>query len=210
MRRVFGGIGGVGVLEALALTDGVVGEDGEAVAGEGAGEGVVGDFAGEAVAGRDDDGGEFFLGCAGFRVGEIEECGDGEVGLGVVEDFFDAEAVGLRGAEDFCVERSFFGEAADEGEDLFADLSLAGFGLGAGGDRGDGGAARGGFFGGDVVEVVGELGAADVGGAVGVGFLRGVMRSARREGLRREEWRRTEMEGSHRPALIHRWIEGGQ
>ena len=57
----FGGVGGVGVLEALALADGVVGEDGEAVAGEGAGEGVVGGFAGEAVAGRDDDGGEFLL-----------------------------------------------------------------------------------------------------------------------------------------------------
>ena len=45
------GVGGVGVLEALALADGVVGEDGEAIAGEGAGEVVVGGLAGEAVAG---------------------------------------------------------------------------------------------------------------------------------------------------------------
>ena len=89
-----GGVGGVGVLEALALADGVVGEDGEAVAGEGAGEGVVGDFAGEAVAGSDDDGGEFLLRAPGLRR-EIEERGDGEVGLGFVEDLFDAEAVGF-------------------------------------------------------------------------------------------------------------------
>lgn len=90
----FGSVGGVGVLEALALADGVVGEDSEAVAGEGAGEGVVGGFAGEAVAGRDDDAGEFLLGGAGFGFGKIEKRSDGEVGLGFEENFFDAEAVG--------------------------------------------------------------------------------------------------------------------
>ena len=90
----------------------------------------------------------------------------------------------MRGAEDFGVEGSFLGEAADEGEDLFADFALAGFGLGASGDGGDGGAAGGGFFGGDVVEVVGELGAADVGGAVGVGSD-GRGRTLRRCGRRR-------------------------
>ncbi len=57
------GVRGVGVLEALALTDGVVGEDGEAVAGEGGGEGVVAGFAGGGVAGSHEDGGEF---CAFF------------------------------------------------------------------------------------------------------------------------------------------------
>ena len=92
-----------------------------------------------------------------------------EAGLGVEEDLFDAEAVGLSGAEDLGVERSFLGEGADEGEDLLADFALAGFGLGSGVDGGDGGAAGGGVFGGDVVEVVGELGATDVGGAVGIG-----------------------------------------
>ena len=57
-----GGVSGVGILEALTLADGVVGEDGEAVAGESAGEGEVGGFAGEAVAGGDDDGWEVFVG----------------------------------------------------------------------------------------------------------------------------------------------------
>ena len=98
---------GVGILEALALADGVVGEDGEAVAGEGGGEGVVAGFAGGAVAGSDDDGGEFG---AFFSVGDIEERGDGEVGLAVEEDFFDAEAVGLRGAEDWALSGVFAGK----------------------------------------------------------------------------------------------------
>ncbi len=59
-------------MEALALADGIVGEDGEAVAGEDAGEGEIGGFAGEAVAGGDDDGWEFLpvvLVRAGFGVG---------------------------------------------------------------------------------------------------------------------------------------------
>jgi len=208
-------------LEALALADGVVGENSEAVAGEGAGEGVVGGFAGEAVTGGDDDGGQFLLSvlvCARFGVGEIEERGYGEVGLGFVEDLFDAKAFGLRGAEYFGVEGSFFGESTYEGEDFLADFALAGFGLRASGDCGDGGATGGGFFGGDVVEVMGELGAADVVGAVGVGSdWRG--RTLRRCGGRRlggkersndESGDGQEMEGSHRAALIHRGAERGQ
>ena len=42
------------------------------------------------------------------------------------EDFLDAEAFGLGGAHRFGVEWRFFGEAADEGEDLGADGSLTG------------------------------------------------------------------------------------
>jgi len=208
----FGWVCGVGVLEALALTDRVVGEDSEAVASEGAGEGVVGGFAGEAVAWSDDDGGKFLL-RAGFGVGEIEESGDGEVRLGFVENLFDVETVGLRAAEDLGVEWGSFGEATEEGEDFFADFALAGFGLGAGGDGGYRCATGGGFFGGDVVEVVGELGAADVGGTTGVGAdwhsdrwhggsdvgcLRGEDRGGEKCGDR------DEMEGSHRAAFIHR------
>ena len=98
------GVGGVSILEALALADGVVGEHREAVAGEGTGEGVVGGFAGEAVAGSDDDGWEFWLQFAGVCVGsfirEIEERGYGEVGLRLVEDFLYAKAFGLGAAED--------------------------------------------------------------------------------------------------------------
>jgi hypothetical protein len=69
------------------------------------------------------DGGEFLLIriCVGLGVGEIEERGYGEVGLGFVEDLFDVEAIGLRAAQDFGVEGRFFGKAADEGEDFFAD-----------------------------------------------------------------------------------------
>ena len=103
-EKGFGGVGRVRILEALALPDGVVREHGEAVAGKGTGEGVVGGFAGEAVAGGDDDGREFLLWGVGFGIWKIEESGDGEVRLGFVEDFFDAEAVGLRSAEDFGVE----------------------------------------------------------------------------------------------------------
>jgi hypothetical protein len=206
------GVVGVGVLEALALADGVVGEDGKAVAGKGTGEDVVGGFAGEAVAGSYDDGREFLLGvrvCAGFGVREIEESGYGEVGLGFIEDLFDAEAFGLRGAEGFCVEGCLFGEAADESEDFLADFALAGFGLGAGGDGGDGGAAGSGFFGGDVVEVVGELGAADVGWAVGILFpnyrsRKGYRRLCCDEGCSKKSRGGQEMESSHRAALIHR------
>jgi len=155
-------------LEALALADGVVGEDGEAVAGEGAGEGVVSEFAGEAVARRDDDGREFLLRGVRFGVGKIEECCDGEVGLGFVEDFFDTEAIGLRRAEGFGVEGSFFRESADKCKEILADLALAGLGLGSSGDGGDVGASRSGFFGGDVVEILGQLSATDVGGTIGV------------------------------------------
>ena len=67
-----GGIGGVGILEALALPDGVVGEDGEAVAGKRAGKGVVSDLAGEAVARGDNDGGELLFRSSGLRRGDRE------------------------------------------------------------------------------------------------------------------------------------------
>ena len=167
-QECLGGIGGIGILEAFALADGVVREDGKAVAGEGTGEAVVGGFAGETMARRDDDGWEFFLGNAGFCVGEVKECGDGEVGLGFEEDFLDAEAVGLRRAEDFGVEGSFFGEAPNEGEDFLADVTLARLGLSAGRDGRNGCTAASGFFGGNVVEVLRELCAADVGRTVGV------------------------------------------
>jgi hypothetical protein len=148
----------------------------------------------------------------GFDVGEIEECGYGEVGLGFVENLFDAEAFALRGAEGFCVERRFFGEAADEGEDFFADFTLAGFGLGAGGYGGDGGAAGGGFFGGDVVEVIGELSATDVVRTVGVSsdwWRRALWRCGGRRLCGEEHGSEKsgggqQMEGSHRAALIHR------
>ena len=160
------GVRGVGVLEALALTDGVVGEDGEAVAGEGGGEGIVACLAGGRVAGCHEDGGEFG---AFFSVGDIEERGHVEAGLAVEEDLLDAEAVGLRGAEDLGVERGLGGEGADEGEDLFADFGLAGEGLGLCVDGGDNYAAVGVVFGGDGVEIVGEREAAGVRGGVGVG-----------------------------------------
>lgn len=206
-------------MEALALADGVIGEDGEPVAGEGTGEGEVAGFAGEAVAGGDDDGGKLLLRRAGLGVRKVKERRYGEVRLGVVEDFFDAEAFGLRGAEDFGGKRSFFREAANEREDLFSDIALTGFGLGAGGDGGDGGTAGGGLFGSDVVEVVGELSAADVGGAVGTvddarsgrgwgfGTLRywggcGCLREKNSGGEKSSGG--DEMEGSHRAALIHR------
>jgi len=52
------GVGGVWILKALALADGVVGEDGEAIASEEGGEGEVGGFATGTVAWSDDDGGE--------------------------------------------------------------------------------------------------------------------------------------------------------
>ncbi len=51
-----------------------------------------------------------------------------EAGLAVEEDLLDAEAVGLRGAEDLGVEWGLGREGADEGEDLFADFGLAGEG----------------------------------------------------------------------------------
>ncbi len=208
----FGGVGGIGILEALSLSDGVVREDGEAVAGEGAGEGVVTELAGEAMAGGYYRW-KFFLCGAGFCIGEVEEGRDGEVGLGFVEDLFDAEAVGLRGAERFCVEGCFFGEPADEGQDFLADFALAGFGLGSGGDGSDGGAASGRFFDGNVVEVVSELRAADVRRGVGVwsgrsryrrtlsGGCRGRLRGEKRGGKKCRGG--DEIEDSHRAALIH-------
>ena len=124
-----------------------------------------------------------------------------------VEDLFDAEAFRLRAAESFVVEGCFFGEAADKGEDFSADFALAGFGLGSGGDGGDCGAAGGGFLRGDFVEVVGELGAANVGGAVGILFPN--YGSRKGYGLCRDEGRKKscggeKKESSHRDALIHR------
>jgi hypothetical protein len=77
---------------------------------------------------------------------------------------------------------------------------------------GDGGTAGSGFFGGDVVEVVSELGAVEVGGAVGVGpGLRRVVSDwdrgerlwalARRAMRRQGKRRRAGDGGSHRSAL---------
>jgi len=167
-EKSFGGVRGVGVLEALALADGVVGEDGKTVAGEGAGEGIISDFAGETVAGGDDDGREFLLWGVGLGVGKVEKCCDREVRLGLVEDLFNAKAVGLRSSERFGVEGSFFGESADKCEEFLANLALAGLGLSSSGDGSDGGAAGSGFFGGNVIEILGQLSATDVGGAVGI------------------------------------------
>ena len=84
------------------------------------------------------------------------------------------------------------------------DFALAGLGLGSGGYGCKGGAAGGGLFGGDVVEIVGEFGAADVGWAVWVGVV-----CWRGRGLRGEEEGGEEDCGgkkiaeSHRAALIH-------
>ena len=78
---------------------------------------------------------------------------------------------GLRRAERLGVERCLLREAADESEDFFAHLALAGFGLSASGDRCDRGATCSGLLGGDVIEVVGELSAADVGGADDLGLF---------------------------------------
>jgi hypothetical protein len=118
------------------------------------------------VAGCHEDGGEFG---AFLAVGDVEQRGDVEAGLAVEEDLLDAKAVGLCGTGDLGVERGSGGEGADEGEDLFADLGLAGEGFGLGVDGGDYGAAVGVVFGGDGVEVVGEGEAAGVAGGVGVG-----------------------------------------
>ena len=92
-----------------------------------------------------------------------------EAGLTVEEDLFDAEAVGLGGAGDLWVERGFGGEGADEGDDLLADLGLAGGAAALGVDGGDYGAAVGVVFGGDGVEGLGECEAAGVAGGLGVG-----------------------------------------
>ena len=66
LREGFAGVRGVRVLQALALADGVVGEDGEAVAREGSGGGVVARFAGGAVARSHQDCGQ--LACR-FAIG---------------------------------------------------------------------------------------------------------------------------------------------
>ena len=72
--------------------------------------------------------------------------------------------------------------------------------MGAGSDGGDGGATGCGLFGGDVVEVVGELGAADVGGAVGVGSdeRRWILRRCGRRRLCGEERSNDESCGGRR------------
>ena len=57
---------------------------------------------------------------------DIKERGDAEAGLRFEEDLLDAEAVGLRRAEDLRVERRAFGQRADQREQLGADLRLAG------------------------------------------------------------------------------------
>jgi len=158
------------------------------------------------------------LWAAGFGIREIEKGGDGEVGLRFVEDFFDMVAVGLGGAERFCVEWCFFGEAADKSQDFFADFALTGFGLDTGGNGGDGAAAGDGFFGGDIVEVVGELGAAGVVWANNFGLLQYDAWRERRwrghlggeESCGQESGARKETEGSHRDALIHRQRKRGQ
>lgn len=127
--------------------------------------------------------------------------------MGFEEDFLDAEAFGLGGAHRFGVEWRFFGEAADEGEDLGADGSLTGFGLGSGLDGGDGDAAGGGLFSGDVVEIFGELGAAGVGGVREVGFGDGGL--GKRERKRDGEESGGEVAGdSHEDALVQ-GCEGG-
>ena len=108
------------------------------------------------MAGGHKDGGEFGRDAAWGRR-EVEEGGDGEVGLGVEEDLLNADA-GDRGlAEDLGVQRGAGGQRADEAEHGGADLALAGFGLGAGVDLGDAVVAGLGLVVGGGVEQADEL-----------------------------------------------------
>ena len=58
-------------------------------------------------------------------VGNIEQRGDEEVWLRLVENFLDAEAIELGAAEDARIQRSVFEVSAQQVEQLYADLLLA-------------------------------------------------------------------------------------
>ncbi len=168
----FAAVGWVGILEPLALADGVVREDGDAGAGEGGGGGEVAGLAGGSVAGSYEDGGKF---SGGQRVRQIHQGGDVEVGLGVEENLLDADAGQLGFAEDLRLQRRARRQGADEVQHGGAGFGLTGFGIGERVDFGDLVAAGGGLVGGSLVEEVDDGVAGGVfgfGGGCGLG-LRG-------------------------------------
>ena len=114
----------VGILQALALANGVVREHRESVAREGGRHDEVAGLAAGRVAGRHDDSGEF----RGTVIRQIEQRGDEELRLRFVQHLLDAEAVELRAAENLRVERRFLEVAAHQVKKFRAYFLLACYG----------------------------------------------------------------------------------
>ena len=115
-------LGVIEQLQAFALADRVVAEDGEAVLGhEDAGSLIrLGRLAVVAVAARDEDAGEGAL--AG---GDVEIGGDVMIGPALVDHLLDAEAIAFERADDLGVERRLGREAADRVDEFRLQLALA-------------------------------------------------------------------------------------
>ncbi len=165
-RKRGAGVGRIGILQSLALADWIVGQDDEPVSGKQGGISVVPCLASGTVAGSHENGG--VLAAGGRAIGDIEQSGNRKTGLAVEENFLDSKAVSLRGAKDSRIERSAFGQAADQRQNLLADLGLARFGLRACMDRGDVGGASRGVSGGNCIEILTETGTANLRRAAGV------------------------------------------
>ena len=114
--------GWIGILQALTLADGIVGEHDESIAREDRGEDASPALP-LPVAGSHEDRRRAFRRARAIR--NIQQRGYIEIGLAFKEHFANAKSFGRRFSHDLCVERRALGKCADEGENLAAHFGLA-------------------------------------------------------------------------------------
>lgn len=119
----------IGILQALSLTDGVVGKHDESIAREQRSHGGVVRLAGGVMAGRHENCG--VPSTRRWKIGYIEQRGDRKIRLAFEEHLSDAKTVALCLAQILRVERRAFREFAYEGQQLLSYRGLPCFSLGA-------------------------------------------------------------------------------
>ena len=171
-----------GILQPLALANGIVGEHDEAIAGKDHGDRRIARFSARRMARTHED--RRTPAVCGRAVGNIEQSGNEEVGLALEDYFANAESVCLSVADEFCIERRAQRKSAGERENLRAHPGLASQSLSARVNGGYRGCTVGLILGRNAVEILIELETALIG--------RVCIRSVRRrcDILRRRRWLR--------------------
>jgi hypothetical protein len=165
------GLGWIGVLQPLALADGIVGKHDESIAGEGCGDGRIGQLPAWGMARTHEDRGA--LAARRRAIGNVEQRRDEEVGLAFEDDFTDAKAFGLHLADEFGVQRGALGQSTDERENLRAHFGLASQSLNTRVNSSHCGSAVGFVLRRDAVEVLIEFQPAQVGRVFSTAVWRG-------------------------------------
>jgi len=183
------GLGGIGILQPLTLADGIVGEHDEAIASKNRSDGRIARLAAGSVARTHEDCGAFAAG--DLAIGNIEQRCDKKTGLALEDHLANAKAIRLHLADKLGIERRPQRHRADERKNLRAEPRLACLSLGARMNGGDRSSADGFVLRFEVVKILFELQAAEIGGIRSVVLQRGsgVLRRSGRlcDGLRAGE-----------------------